>query len=231
MDFRLFAAAVVGVGSGMLIAGLLAFYPSLMAAGACWILTGLVYYSTASSEKELELKVYRLEKKLLTRAIGIILEEMEMKENIRIFFYPSEDTNPVVVLGHSELPPPHAKKVPDRFYFRDREGNIYLAIPSMLDFLDTILETGALDTAERQIDAILNDLGVAERVSLTETPEGNIVVAVVPRRDIRVLPEPTNPVTNMVGTIISGTLQQPVELVDFEEAGEEYRLHFAVISP
>ena len=231
MNFKFLVAAIVGVGLGMLVIGLLAFFPSIIAAGACWILTGLVYYSTVSSEKELESTLSSLEKSLLTHIIGTILEEMEMKENIRIFFYPSENTNPRIVLGHIELPPPHTKNVPDRFYFRDPRGNIYLTIPSMLDFLDTTLETGSLEVAERQVDTILNDLGAAERVSLIETPEGNIVAAINPRKDLKVLPVPTNTFTNIVGTVISGTLQQPIELVDFEETGEEYRLHFAVIAP
>ena len=230
MNSKLAVPLLLGVGAGILAAGVLALSPSLAAAGVAWILAGLVFYSVESAEGEMELSLHEVERSLLRSVVKSLMAELELSENARVYFYPSRNGFPRVLIGPPELPPPSSRRVPQGLYVKDAAGNFYLSLPSILDYVEATIENGGIDVARQQAYNVLNELGTIERIEFTERPDGSIQVLFTPRKGLVPSLDPTDIFVNTIGTVTAGTLDRPLELVEFQKSSGAYRLALSVIN-
>ncbi|RLG05457.1 MAG: hypothetical protein DRN68_08675, partial [Thaumarchaeota archaeon] len=103
-------------------------------------------------------------------------------------------------------------------------GYLFLRLPSMLSMLPNI-EVGSASRyleVEPILSSILKEYGLASDVKVVEKPDGVAEVHVRPRRGIEVDNDPRNIVVNFVGSIVSESLDEVLELRSVERGENGY---------
>jgi len=224
-------ALPLGLGSALLMVGLIIMSTRLIAVGSGILVLGVVSYVAIRSEFELKKISSRLETSFYENVLRLMLEEFELYDENTIYFLPSSlGGEASILISHKNIDPPiDLKTVPKRLFF-EHNGIFYIRFPSIIQLSTyTVSRANNVSEVESQLDSFLKDLGLISSIKIVEKPDGTLIVDTVPLKDVVINDAPTNSFLNLTGSIISDSLNSILQFIKVEKNGDVYRIYFRMI--